>query len=120
MVQRKKIIREAYEVILNEMRSVGDNPQIFVEGEDDGVALMCGNFGGGFVGSHTDMLTMAAAIVGNEVERGTDRMVNRNSNDGLPAFLVSNPGLNGGLMIPQYTAVGLVNEIKAPCHPCDN
>jgi histidine ammonia-lyase len=58
------------------------------------------------------MLAMAAAIVGNVVERGTDRMVNRNLNDGLPAFLVSNPGLNSGFMIPQYTAAGLMNEIK--------
>lgn len=32
--------------------------------------------------------------------------------DGLPAFLVSNPGLNSGFMIPQYTAAGLMNEIK--------
>ena len=39
-------------------------------------------------------------------------MVNRNLNDGLPAFLVSNPGLNSGFMIPQYTAAGLMNEIK--------
>ena len=108
----KKLIREAYEVILNEMHSVSDNPEIFAEGKDDGVALMCGNFDGSFVGSHADMLAMAAAIVGNEVERGTDRMVNRNLNDGLPAFLVSNPGLNSGFMIPQYTAAGLVNEIK--------
>lgn len=73
---------------------------------------MCGNFDGSFVGSHADMLAMAAAIAGNLVERGTDRMVNRNLNDGLPAFLVSNPGLNSGFMIPQYTAAGLMNEIK--------
>lgn len=108
----KKLIREAYEVIVSEMHSVSDNPEIFAEGENDGVALMCGNFDGSFVGSHADMLAMAAAIAGNLVERGTDRMVNRNLNDGLPAFLVSNPGLNSGFMIPQYTAAGLMNEIK--------
>ena len=108
----KKLISEAYEVIVNEMHSISDNPEIFAEGENDGVALMCGNFDGSFVGAHADMLAMAAAIVGNVVERGTDRMVNRNLNDGLPAFLVSNPGLNSGFMIPQYTAAGLMNEIK--------
>lgn len=108
----KKMVKEAYEVIVNEMHSISDNPEIFAEGEDDGVALMCGNFDGSFVGSHADMLAMAAAIAGNVVERGTDRMVNRNLNDGLPAFLVSNPGLNSGFMIPQYTAAGLVNELK--------
>lgn len=108
----KKLVKEAYEVIVNEMHSISDNPEIFAEGENDGVALMCGNFDGSFVGSHADMIAMACAIAGNLVERGTDRMVNRNLNDGLPAFLVSNPGLNSGFMIPQYTAAGLVNELK--------
>lgn len=73
---------------------------------------MSGNFDGSFVGAHADMISMACAIIGKVVERGTDRMVNRNLNDGLPAFLVSNPGLNSGFMIPQYTAAGLMNEIK--------
>lgn len=108
----KKLIKEAHEVIVNEMHSISDNPEIFAEGEDDGVALMCGNFDGSFVGSHADMIAMACAIAAGLAERLTDRMVNRNLNDGLPAFLVSSPGLNSGLMIPQYTAAGLVNEIK--------
>lgn len=108
----KKLIKEAYEVIINEMHSISDNPEIFEDEEKGGVALMCGNFDGSFVGAHADMIAMACAIVGNLVERGTDRMVNRNLNDGLPAFLVSNPGLNSGFMIPQYTSAGLMNEIK--------
>ncbi len=41
--------------------------------------------------AYADFISMACAIVGNQVERGTDRMVNRNLNDGLPAFLVSQP-----------------------------
>ena len=73
---------------------------------------MSGNFDGSFVAAYADFISMACAIVGNQVERGTDRMVNRNLNDGLPAFLVSNPGLNSGLMITQYTAAGLMDEIK--------
>jgi len=78
---------------------------------------MCGNFDGSFVGSHADMLCMAASIIGNSVERCTDRMVNRNLNGGLPAFLVLNPGLNNGYMIPQYTSAGLLGEIKVLSHP---
>ena len=73
---------------------------------------MCGNFDGSFVGSHADMIAMACAIMGNLVERSTDRMVNRNLNEGLPAFLVKNPGLNSGFMITQYTSAGLMNEVK--------
>jgi histidine ammonia-lyase len=112
----KKIIKEAYEVIINEMHSSSDNPELFSENNID-EALMCGNFDGSFVGSHADMLCMAASIIGNLVERCTDRMVNRNLNGGLPAFLVAKPGLNNGFMIPQYTSAGLLNEIKVLSHP---
>ena len=108
----KKLIKEAYEVIINEIHSISDNPEIFATSDDNGEALMCGNFDGSFVGSHADMISMACAIIGNLIERGTDRMVNRNLNEGLPAFLVKNPGLNSGFMIVQYTAAGLMNEIK--------
>lgn len=112
----KRLIKEAYEVFMNEMHSSSDNPEIFSENDKDDV-LMCGNFDGSFVGSHADMLCMAASIIGNLVERCTDRIVNRNLNGGLPAFLVSNPGLNNGYMIPQYTSAGLLGEIKVLCHP---
>ena len=60
----KKMVKEAYEVIVNEMHSISDNPEIFAEGENDGVALMCGNFDGSFVGAHADMISMACAIIG--------------------------------------------------------
>ncbi|MGD9569541.1 MAG: histidine ammonia-lyase [Sedimentibacter sp.] len=112
----KKLIKEAYEVIMNEMHSSSDNPEIFSEDDID-EALMCGNFDGSYVGSHADMLCIAASIIGNLVERCTDRMVNRNLNDGLPAFLVAKPGLNNGFMIPQYTLAGLLGEIKVLTHP---
>ncbi len=112
----KKLIGESYEVIMNEMHSVSDNPELF-DTEDGGVALMCGNFDGSFVGSHADMLAMACSIAGNLAERCVDRMVNRHLNDGLPAFLAVHPGLNNGFMIPQYTAAGLMNEIKILSQP---
>jgi histidine ammonia-lyase len=35
----------------------------------------------------------------------------------LPAFLVDNPGLNSGFMIAQYTAAGLLGEMKILSHP---
>ena len=107
-----RLVKESYEVIANEMHSVSDNPEIFDTEDGSGVALMCGNFDGTFVGSHADMIGMAAAIAGNLAERSINRMVDRTLNDGLPAFLVANPGLNNGYMIPQYTAAGLQNEIK--------
>ena len=36
---------------------------------------------------------------------------------GLPPFLVKNPGLNSGFMIPQYTAASIVSKNKILSHP---
>ena len=36
---------------------------------------------------------------------------------GLPLFLVKDPGLHSGFMIPQYTAAGIVSENKQLCTP---
>ncbi|MCX6351804.1 MAG: aromatic amino acid lyase, partial [Bacteroidetes bacterium] len=36
---------------------------------------------------------------------------------GLPEFLVAHPGLNSGMMIPQYAAAALVSENKQLCTP---
>ena len=108
----RRLVGEAQTAIVEEMHSISDNPEIFGTEDGDGVALMCGNFDGTFVGSHADIIGMACAIAGKETERSISRMVDRNLNDGLPAFLVAEPGLNNGMMIPQYVAAGLVNEIK--------
>ena len=112
----KRLVKEADRTIVDEMHSASDNPEIF-QGEEGSDVLMCGNFDGSYVGSHCDMLCMAASIQAGLVERCIDRMVNRNLNGGLPPFLVANPGLNNGYMIPQYTAAGLVGEIKTLSHP---
>ena len=49
-------------------------------------------------------------------ERRIERLVNPMLS-GLPAFLVSDGGLNSGYMIAQYTAAALVSENKVLCHP---
>ena len=36
---------------------------------------------------------------------------------GLPLFLVADPGLNSGMMIPQYTAASIVSQNKQLCVP---
>lgn len=110
------MLRQAAENIEEEMHSVSDNPIIFEEG-DDAVALMGGNFDGSYVGAAADMTAIAAGIMAKISERRADRMVNRFLNYDLPAFLVKNPGLNNGYMIPQYTAAGLVSEIRILAHP---
>ena len=112
----KRTLREALDAIWEEMNSCSDNPIIYPEGEDDGIALMGGNFEGSYVGIHADSACIAMAALAKLSERRIDRLVNRHLS-GLPAFLVKNPGLNNGYMIPQYTAAGLVGEIKVLSHP---
>ena len=48
-------------------------------------------------------------------ERRTYQLIS--GSRGLPAFLVKDPGLHSGFMIPQYTAAGIVSENKQLCTP---
>ncbi|MFE4243138.1 aromatic amino acid lyase [Peribacillus butanolivorans] len=97
------------------MNSASDNPIIFPE-EEDGIALMGGSFDGLYVGMYADTMCIALANLAKITERRIDRLVNHHHSE-LPKFLVVNPGLNSGYMIPQYTAAGLLNEIRVLSHP---
>ena len=50
-------------------------------------------------------------------ERRSAKLTDKYFSEGLPPFLVSNPGLNSGMMIPQYVAAALVSENKGQAHP---
>jgi len=50
-------------------------------------------------------------------ERRLYRMLDPATNNGLPAFLVEQAGLNSGFMLVQYTAASLVSECKSLAHP---
>jgi histidine ammonia-lyase len=63
-----------------------------------------------------DFLGMAVAELANISERRIERLVNPHLS-GLPAFLISDGGLNSGFMIAQYTAAALVSENKVLSHP---
>ncbi|MGG3470266.1 histidine ammonia-lyase [Neobacillus pocheonensis] len=111
----KKVMKNTLENLLNEMKSVSDNPIIWPEGED-GMALMGGNFDSSAIGMDADAMCIAMANLAKITERRIDRLVNYHVSE-LPNFLVANPGLNNGYMIPQYTAAGLLNEIRVLSHP---
>jgi histidine ammonia-lyase len=100
-------------VIETEMNSSTNNPLIFEETQD---FLLGGNFHGQPVALALDFLGMAVAELANISERRIERLVNPMLS-GLPAFLVSDGGLNSGYMIAQYTAAALVSENKVLCHP---
>lgn len=102
------------EVLMGEANAVTDNPIVF---PDDGDILSGGNFHGQPAAIALDYLKVAISEIGSISERRCAKLIDRAFNEGLPAFLVSNPGLNSGHMIPQYVAAALVSECKNLAHP---
>lgn len=108
----KKIIRDAYDAVTDEINSVSDNPVIFPnEDYSDGTGLMGGNFDGSFLSIYCDSASLGACTLAKIADKRMDRLVSSELS-GYPAFLVKNPGLNNGYMIPQYTISGLFSEIS--------
>jgi histidine ammonia-lyase len=95
-----------------ELNSVTDNPLIF---PDSDAILSGGNFHAQPLALPGDLLAIALAELGNISERRTYQLIS--GQRGLPAFLVKKGGLNSGLMIPQYTAAGIVSQNKQLCTP---
>jgi Histidine ammonia-lyase len=112
----KRSFADASRVVEEALESVGDNPVLFGDGRGGGDAVMVGNFDATFVGLATDGIKAAAAVLAQHSERRTDRMVNSAFSE-LPPFLAPDPGLNNGLMIPQYTAAALVMEMRGEVSP---
>lgn len=108
----KDAIEYALKVFKTEINSVTDNPNIFV---DDDLILSSGNFHGQPLALALDFLGIALAELGSISERRTYQLISELR--GLPAFLVSNPGLNSGFMIPQYTAASIVSQNKQLATP---
>ncbi|MDO7877696.1 histidine ammonia-lyase [Hymenobacter sp. ASUV-10] len=100
------------QVIETECNSVTDNPNIF---PDDDLILSGGNFHGQPLALALDHLALAVAELGSISERRTYQLIS--GQRGLPTYLVAEPGLNSGLMIPQYTAAGIVSQNKQLCTP---
>lgn len=99
-------------IFLAEINGVTDNPNIFPE-EDK--IISGGNFHGQQLAMGLDFLCIALAELGSISERRTYQLVSGSRE--LPDFLVANPGLNSGLMIPQYTAASVVSQNKQLCTP---
>ncbi|TFC77850.1 histidine ammonia-lyase [Cryobacterium cheniae] len=91
-----------------ELASAVDNPVVTL----DGRVRSNGNFHGAPVGYVLDFLAIIAADVASMSERRTDRHLDASRNKGLPPFLAHEVGVDSGLMIAQYTAAGIVSELK--------
>lgn len=99
-------------VIENEINSATDNPNIF---PDEDMIISAGNFHGEPIAIPMDTLAIAMSELANISERRIFRLIS--GQRGLPKFLVANPGLNSGFMIPQYTAASIVSQNKGLCWP---
>jgi histidine ammonia-lyase len=108
----KDAFNYVFSVFETEINSVTDNPTIFPE---DDLIISAGNFHGQPLAIASDYLAIAMAEIGNISERRTYKMLGGQRD--LPAFLVKNPGLNSGFMIPQYTAASIVSINKQLCSP---
>jgi histidine ammonia-lyase len=108
----RDVFQHCLEVITREINSVTDNPSIF---PDQDLILSGGNFHGQALAYSLDSLAIAMAEIGSISERRTYQLIS--GQRGLPTFLVKEPGLHSGLMIPQYTAAGIVSQNKQLCTP---
>lgn len=97
---------------VTEINSVTDNPLIFIDSDK---IVSGGNFHGQPLALTLDYLAIAMAEIGNISERRIYQLISGLRN--LPAFLVENPGLNSGFMIPQYTAASIVSQNKQYATP---
>lgn len=97
-----------------EINAATDNPLIFVE-EDK--VISGGNFHGQPIAFAMDFLKIGMSELANISERRLERIVNSQLSEGLPPFLARRPGLESGMMIPQYVAASLVSENKVLSHP---
>jgi histidine ammonia-lyase len=107
-------LEHAKQVVEIESGSATDNPLVFSETGD---VLSGGNFHGAPLALVFDYAAIALTDLMSITERRIDRMVNPDSNEGLPPFLTSHPGISSGFMMLQVTAAALLNEAKVLAHP---
>ncbi len=98
-----------------ELNGATDNP-LLLGTPDDFRVVSQANPHGQSVALAADLLAIAMAEIGAIAERRLDRLVNPHVS-GLPAFLVSNPGVNSGMMIAQYVAASLCGQNRQLAQP---
>ncbi len=102
-----------------ELNAVTDNPIVFPDGEEPAERFVsAGNFHGMPLALALAELKLAAPVLASIAERRIAKLLDPATSDGLPPFLVGNEdATDSGLMIVQYTAAALVNELATAAHP---
>jgi histidine ammonia-lyase len=108
-----KHIRASQESLIDEANGVSDNPLICPETRD---IVSGGNFHAEMTAISSDLSTISCSEIGAISERRISLLIDKNLS-GLPAFLISEPGLNSGFMLAHVTASALASENKTLSHP---
>ena len=111
----KDVIIHVKSIFTTEINSVTDNPTFFPK-EDK--VISGGNFHGQPLAMSMDYLALSVSELGSISERRIYQLIS--GQRGLPEFLVAEPGLNSGMMIPQYTAASIVSQNKQFCTPASS
>eukprot|EP00818_Percolomonas_sp_WS_P009481 CAMPEP_0117439394 /NCGR_PEP_ID=MMETSP0759-20121206/2543_1 /TAXON_ID=63605 /ORGANISM="Percolomonas cosmopolitus, Strain WS" /LENGTH=579 /DNA_ID=CAMNT_0005231109 /DNA_START=44 /DNA_END=1783 /DNA_ORIENTATION=- len=116
-------------ILSTEINSSTDNPMVFYDdelSEEENInsfysrIVSGGNFHGEYPGKMMDYLAIAVHELANISERRTARLIDNTCNEGLPAFLVRQGGLNSGFMLVHCTAAALTSENKVLVHPASS
>src|SRR5438270_3183693 len=111
-------VRDAFahveQVLSIESAGATDNPLIFPESGD---VISGGNFHGAPLALALDYAAIALTDLMSISERRIERLVNPDTNEGLPTFLARRPGIESGFMIAHVSAAALLNEAKVLAHP---
>lgn len=108
----KDTIEYVRSVVDVEVNSATDNPTVC---PDEDLIISAGNFHGEPIAMPMDFLAIALCELANISERRIYKLVS--GTRGLPSFLVANPGVNSGFMIPQYAAASIVSLNKTLSTP---
>jgi len=108
------VLGHCEDILLIESASATDNPLVFAESDE---VISGGNFHGAPLAFAFDYAAIAIADLMSMSERRTDRLLNPDKNEGLPAILAREPGVQSGFMTAHIAAASLVNEARVLSHP---
>jgi histidine ammonia-lyase len=111
----KKTLLDALTTFEVEMNACCDNPILWPD-EEDGGAISGSNCDSSYVGIELDSACISVTAIAKMSERRNYRLINSHLS-GYPTFLVQYAGINSGLMIPQYSQAGLLNDMKRLSQP---
>ena len=114
-------IEQAKRVFDIELNAVTDNPLVFPDAQATHVeeqVISAGHFHGMPLALAMSYVKAAIPVLASISERRLNKLVDPATNDGLPPFLIGNEdGTESGLMIVQYTAAAIVNDLASRAMP---